>query len=138
MSPTYLTTTVIPEKAIKFLLKRREHQREEARQQAREAWESLPKLVRILSDEYNAERVILFGSLAREEFRINSDIDLAVSGVCAENYYKALGRLLLESPCSCDLVTIEDAPDLLRQRIEEEGVILYDRERDRIKPKSPV
>jgi len=117
---------VTPEKAIEFLLQRREHQQEMARQREQQAWESLPKLVRILSDEYNAERVVLFGSLAREEFRINSDIDLAVSGVRAENYFKAVGRLLLESPCSCDLVAIEDAPDLLRQRIEEDGVILYD------------
>ena len=123
---------VIPEKAIESLLQRHEHQQEAARQREQKAWESLPKLVRILSDEYNAERVILFGSLAREEFRINSDMDLAVSGVCAENYFKALGHLLLESPYSCDLVTIEDAPDLLKQRIEEDGVILYDRERDRI------
>ncbi len=50
----------------------------------------------------------------------------------SEKYFKALGHLLMESPCSYDLVTIEEAPDLLRQRIEEDGVILYDRERDRI------
>jgi len=123
---------IIPEKTIKTLLQRHEHQQEVARQRAQKAYESLPKLVRILSDDYDAVRVILFGSLAREEFRINSDIDLAVSGMPAENYFKALGHLLLESPCSCDLVTIEDASDLLKQRIEEDGVILYDKERDRI------
>ena len=123
---------VTPEKAVKTLLRRHEHQQKMARQRAQKAWESLPKLVRILSDNYGAERVILFGSLAREEFRINSDIDLAVSGMPAENYFKALGHLLMESPYSCDLMTIEDAPDLLRQRIKEDGVILYDGERDRI------
>ena len=115
---------IIPEKAIKNLLRRHEHQQKMARQRAQKAYESLPKLVRILSDKYGAERVILFGSLAREEFRINSDIDLAVSGMAGENYFKALGHLLMESPYSCDLVTIEDAPDLLKQRIEEDGVIL--------------
>ncbi len=123
---------IIPEKAVKNLLRRHEHQQKMACQRAQKAYESLPKLVRILSDNYGAERVILFGSLAREEFRINSDIDLAVSGMAGENYFKALGHLLMESPYSCDLVTIEDAPDLLKQRIEEDGVILYDRERDRI------
>ena len=123
---------VTPEKAVKTFLRRHEHQQEIARQRAQKAWESLPKLVRILSANYGAERVILFGSLAREEFRINSDIDLAVSGMPAENYFKALGHLLMESPYSCDLVAIEDAPDLLRQRIKEDGVILYDGERDRI------
>ena len=133
---------VTPEKMVKTLLRRHEYQQEMARQRAQKAWESLPKIVRILSDNYGAERVILFGSLAKEEFRVNSDIDLAVSGMPAENYFKALGHLLMESPYACDLVTIEDASDLLRQRIEEDGVILYDaktkscvascRERDRI------
>jgi len=123
---------ITPEKVVKNLLRRHESQQKIARQQAQKAWESLPELVQLLSDEYGAERVILFGSLAREEFRINSDIDLAVSGMPSENYFKALGHLLMESPFSCDLVTIEDAPDLLMQRIEEDGVILYDRKRNRI------
>ncbi|MFQ6044473.1 MAG: nucleotidyltransferase family protein [Candidatus Poribacteria bacterium] len=123
---------VTPEKTVKTLLRRYENQQKMARQRAQKAWESLPKLVRILSDNYGAERVILFGSLAREEFLVNSDIDLAVSGMPTENYFKALGHLLMESPYTCDLVTIEDASDLLRQRIEEDGVILYDRERNRI------
>jgi len=117
---------VTPEKTIKTLLRRHEHHQEVARGRAQKAHESLSKFVRILSEEYKAERVILFGSLARGEFRINSDIDLAVSGMPSENYFKALGHLLLESPYSLDLVTIEDAPNLLRQRIEEDGVILYD------------
>lgn len=128
----YGKTMVTPEEVVKNLLRRHKHQQEMARQRAQKAWESLPKLVRLLSDNYGAERVILFGSLAREEFMINSDIDLAVSGMPSENYFKALGHLLMESPYACDLVAIEDAPDLLRQRIEEDGVILYDRERDRI------
>ncbi|MBM3235999.1 nucleotidyltransferase domain-containing protein [Candidatus Poribacteria bacterium] len=123
---------VTPEEAVKNLLRRHEQQQKMARQRAQKAWKSLPKLVRILSENYGAKRVILFGSLAREEFMINSDIDLAVSGMPTENYFKALGHLLMESPYACDLVTIEEAPDVLKQRIEEDGVILYDRERDRI------
>ena len=116
---------------IDTLLSRAKERERVTSVQAENARLLLPRLTRILVEEYKACTVVLFGSLAREasqtgEWRLESDIDLAARGIPSTSYYAAQGRLLLESPFPCDLVSLEDAPDYLKQRIEEEGIVLYD------------
>ncbi len=50
-----------------------------------------------------------------------TDIDLAVSGLPAERYFKAVGYLEMESNFPVDLVDLNSVPDHLRQRILSEG-----------------
>ena len=53
------------------------------------ALEECHKVVGLLREKVDPERVILFGSLAREEFESISDIDLAVYGLSLTAYHKA-------------------------------------------------
>lgn len=78
------------------------------------------------------ERVILFGSRARGDHRPRSDIDLAVScpGATPQQWFQVVDIVdeadtLLEIDC----VRLDEmAPaDRLRQRIEQEGIVLFDR-----------
>lgn len=96
-----------------------EHRRaEHARTVAREA-------ARILREEFDAERIRLFGSLVRGTFSADSDIDLAVEGLPERDFFRAQGRLLSLSPgLAIDLVDVRTARPALRRSIESEGEAL--------------
>jgi predicted nucleotidyltransferase len=81
----------------------------------------LPVAVACLRRDYGAATVILFGSLANRTFGPDSDVDLAVSGLGREAYFKALADLMDVFEGPVDLVRLEDAPASLRERIDAEG-----------------
>ena len=62
--------------------------------------------IRNLAQKYDIEKVILFGSRARGDFRRTSDIDIAVTGGDFARF---------------------DMQDELRESIEKEGRILYEK-----------
>src|SRR5690554_7681004 len=53
------------------------------------AWKACRRVVALLREKADLERVILFGSLARDEFDHNSDLDLAVYGFSFSVYIMA-------------------------------------------------
>jgi len=78
-----------------------------------------------LKSRFGATRVVLFGSLAREDFHKWSDIDLAVWGVSSSDYYRAVAFTSGFSELfKVDLVDAEDCSESLRQHIQREGVEL--------------
>jgi len=90
----------------------------------------LNEIRRVLARYPQVNRAVIFGSRARGDFRPNSDIDLAVYLVDSED--KMPGELLLEIDDAAGIYKI-DVIDMLRlnnktlrQRIEEEGVEIYD------------
>jgi uncharacterized protein len=87
-----------------------------------EAWEVARRAEKLLRDEFEVERVVVFGSLAWGRFRRGSDVDLAVEGLPPERFFRADARLAWELPLPIDLKLLEDCPATLRRRIEEEGV----------------
>jgi predicted nucleotidyltransferase len=96
-----------------------------------EAREAAEKAAKILVEQFDAERVYLIGSLLSEDFFTEySDIDIAVSGLKADEYFKALNSiwgLLPKGIKGIDLIPMEDADEYLRSVILEEGVIIYDK-----------
>lgn len=77
--------------------------------------------------KYDVKKVILFGSRARGDFKRTSDIDLAVSG---GNF----DRFALDVDEETSTLLMFDIVDLdremqieLRESIEREGVILYEK-----------
>jgi len=72
-----------------------------------------------------AKQVILFGSLAVGRFRKGSDVDIAVEGLTANAYFRALGiveEILGNVPF--DLVDLREALPSVKEKIEKEGVVL--------------
>lgn len=90
----------------------------------RRAWDLARQAAKILRDRYGVTRVVVFGSLVKEElFHNRSDIDLAVWGMAEKEYYRAVAHLLtLDQEIGIDLIMVEAAPAPLRKRIEDEGV----------------
>ena len=78
----------------------------------------------------HVEKVILFGSRARGDEQERSDIDLAVVG--PEITRKEWVRMWIdvddaETLLSIDLVRFETASDQMKDSIDKEGVVLYER-----------
>ena len=77
--------------------------------------------------KYDVEKVLLFGSRARGDFKRTSDIDLAVSG-------GDFDRFVLDVDEETTTLLMFDIIDLdremqpeLRESIEKEGVVLYEK-----------
>ena len=96
---------------------------EELRQQA---WSVAQQAANILREEYQATKVVVFGSLAHGDwFKPGSDIDLAAWGIPPELFYKAVAVVTgLSSVFRIDLVDPESCQASLRAAIENEGVEL--------------
>jgi predicted nucleotidyltransferase len=79
-----------------------------------------------LKSRFGVQRVILFGSLAHASwFAPHSDVDLAVEGLAADDYWSAWAlaeEIVAERPV--DLIELERAGDALRRAIARRGVDL--------------
>ena len=95
--------------------------------------DSLLDEIRALAERHGVERVILFGSRARGDFRRTSDIDLAVSGGgSAPSGNIAAFALDVDEETNTllryDVVNLDGAvqPEL-RDAIDREGKIIYEK-----------
>ena len=83
--------------------------------------------IRGLAEKYGLERVVLFGSRARGDYKKTRDIDLAVTGVDI-----TLFTLDVEEETSTllsfDVVNLDGSvQEELRKSIEQEGRLLYEK-----------
>ena len=90
--------------------------------------DNLPQQLIHLAHSYDVSRLILFGSRARGDNHLRSDIDLAVYGLTASEV--GCFRLDLEelpTLLQFDVVGIdEDTSPALLKEIQQDGVVLYD------------
>lgn len=86
------------------------------RREARRALAASRRAARVLRDDFGARSVIVFGSvLCPERFRQTSDVDLAVEGIRAGDFFSAQWRAAQIVGRPVDLVDLRDAtPRLLR------------------------
>ena len=82
--------------------------------------EKLNKAVKYLKSVGSRE-IFLFGSLVDGTFDENSDIDLAVTGISARNYFKALVDLPRIINHKVDLVALDFTSKDLIQKIKNRG-----------------
>lgn len=74
-----------------------------------------------------ATKIILYGSAARGEYKAGSDLDLCVDGLQGIKYYLAVGECLREIESPVSVVPLPEVHGYFRQRILQEGKILYER-----------
>jgi len=99
---------------------------------------ALAGIKRIFSDYPDIEKVVLYGSRAKGDYREGSDIDLTIVGdrLTAEQFSHlqvALDDLLLPYTIDLSLLRQIENPDLLAH-IARVGVVFYERQR----PSSPA
>lgn len=91
-----------------------------------EALGTVQDLVFVLVRRYGVRRVILTGSLARGEFRSDSDIDLLVEGLPVDALFRAGADLERIAGRGVDLVPVESVSAVYREIVEREGRVIYD------------
>lgn len=81
------------------------------------------KAAGLLRREFGAERIILFGSLARRGgFTPWSDIDLAARGIPPTHFFEAVGLVTgISAEFKMDLIDLDICPPALLEAIESEG-----------------
>ena len=109
--------------------------RERLRQTAKTA--ILSAIERVLPHYKNVERVYLFGSITRPgKFRIDSDIDVAIKGTNAKEYFalwRDLERIITE--WAIDLRELNE-PCYFTQTVQQRGELIYERKDDSFESRS--
>jgi len=102
---------------------RRKMQSAELAKRRRRALVVARKAAGLLRNEFGAQKVFIFGSLARRGgFTLWSDIDLAVQGIPSLQYYTAVETVYYFHPeFKIDLVELETCPPALLKNIERDG-----------------
>lgn len=88
------------------------------------AWQTAYRVAAMLYEEFGATRVAVFGSLAeRDWFSPWSDIDIAVWGIPADKYLKAVVEAKhISRWFKVDLVDFESCEGLFRERVQSQAV----------------
>lgn len=107
---------------LKERLRALEEERLEARR--KEAWEKARRVAALLKERFSAERVILYGSLARGDFQEGSDIDLLVEGMRGSYWDMYVATEKCAAPFEVNVVCREDARPALIEAAMKEGVLL--------------
>jgi predicted nucleotidyltransferase len=81
------------------------------------------KAAELLRREFGAEKVIVFGSLARHGgFTPWSDIDIAAAGIPSERFFEAVGAVTgISAEFKIDLIDPGICPPALHETIKTEG-----------------
>ncbi|HOP39729.1 MAG TPA: nucleotidyltransferase domain-containing protein [Geobacteraceae bacterium] len=99
--------------------------RQRPTEKVEEAKETATAIACELKERFCANRVMLFGSLARDDFHEWSDIDLAVWGVAPTEYFRAVAFASgFSKVFKVDLVDAQDCSESLLQHVLKEGVEL--------------
>lgn len=80
-------------------------------------------IIAALADRYGVKRILLFGSSATSPNE-GRDIDLAVEGIQAKDFFKFYGDLLFSLDKSVDLVDLS-ADSKFNRLVRQEGIPIY-------------
>lgn len=79
-----------------------------------------------ISKEFNVGKVFLFGSCL-EHFETAKDIDIAVEGIKATDFFRYYGRISLAVDDEVDLIDLGDVREHFQKRILAKGRIIYEK-----------
>ena len=90
---------------------------------------ALAHILRALK-EFHPQKIYLFGSRAWGDHRTNSDIDIAIIGEYDYRQKRKIRERVDEVSglYSVDALFWDEIADTMRQKIQEEGVLLYEKE----------
>ncbi|GAB4526187.1 MAG: nucleotidyltransferase domain-containing protein [Anaerolineae bacterium] len=111
---------------VEYWKRQQARRRHQDLQLAGEARRDLGRIVQILREDYGVRQVILFGSLARNQFTAGSDIDLAVAGLAPADFFTAWAEINRLSRFRIDLKPMESLYPHFRQRVLSRGEIIYE------------
>jgi len=94
-----------------------------------DARKTIPLIIKILK-KYDIEQIIIFGSICNQNhFTKRSDIDIAVLGLEDKFFFQAYGELMMKLEYEIDLKPFEQLDQLIKNRIMENGEVIYVRKK---------
>ena len=93
--------------------------------------EEIKSIIIPLVESYPVKRVILFGSYARGEATVNSDVDLIIDSegrLNAVDFFGIYGLILKKIPINIDVFELREVnnPSAMLDNINKEGIIIYE------------
>ncbi len=76
--------------------------------------------------KYHANKILLYGSVARGDHKDNSDLDICVEGLDSNYFFMALGECMMKSEHSVSVTDWNNTSGYFRERILKEGKVLYE------------
>jgi uncharacterized protein len=117
---------MMEQKYIDYWRDRQTKQKLESAMLARQAWADIQKVAELLRCKFGATRVIVFGSLVRDDrFDAESDIDMAVEGILPEDYFTAMAEVNEVSHQWVDLKPMESLEPHFLQKVLTMGKSIY-------------
>ncbi|NMF85623.1 nucleotidyltransferase domain-containing protein [Nodosilinea sp. P-1105] len=89
-----------------------------------QAWEEVHRIAAMLRDRYGATHIVVFGSLLKDRFQPESDLDIAADNIPKAQYFEAVAAANQYSQRWVDLKPLEDLAPYFRQRVFETGIAL--------------
>ncbi len=101
---------------------------EEFKSLFQEATVECENIINMLKDKYNPEKIYQWGSLLKPaNFKDYSDIDIAVEGLTAKEFFAAFGDAMEMTSFPLDLVDINDVAESHLDSIVKEGKLVYEK-----------
>ena len=82
-----------------------------------EAWAQARAAIALLREQFGVTKAIVFGSLVKDRFDEDSDIDIAVEGLATADYFPALTAVNSEGKRWIDLKPWEDLEPRFKERV---------------------
>jgi predicted nucleotidyltransferase len=89
--------------------------------------ELLGQIVDAIVRHVNPTKIILYGSRARGDYRVTSDIDIAVDCEDGESFIRTAIDDEVRTLLKLDIVDIGRVNGNLRREIEGEGIVIYEK-----------
>ncbi len=115
---------VVDPKHVTYWRQARVAQQRAQTQAKAQAWEEVHRIAAMLRDRYGANHVVVFGSLLKDRFHSQSDIDIAADNIPKAQYFEAVAAANQYSQRWVDLKPLEDLDPYFRQRVFETGIAL--------------
>lgn len=113
---------MVEQRFIDYWRQQQQQQATEIALLKQQAWENVKQIATILKQNFGANRVFVYGSLLKEGFSADSDIDIAVMGIPEEQFFEALAAVNQDCQRWVDLKPIESLEPYFWQRIQSQGV----------------
>ncbi|MGB7084779.1 MAG: nucleotidyltransferase domain-containing protein [Phormidesmis sp.] len=115
---------MVEQKYVEYWRSRQAQQRAQVQLWEKEAWIEVERAVGLLRDRFGATAAIVFGSLVKDRFGEDSDIDLAVEGIAKARFFEALTAVNAHSKWWVDLKPLEDLEARFKAKVLATGSVI--------------
>ncbi|MEM7795196.1 MAG: nucleotidyltransferase domain-containing protein [Cyanobacteria bacterium P01_C01_bin.118] len=113
---------MVDQRFIDYWQQRQQQQSAQIEVLRHRAWQDVRQIAQILRQDFEVTGVFVYGSLLKERFTADSDIDIALAGLAKDRFYEAVAAVNDVCDRWVDLKPIESLEPYFWQRIQSQGI----------------